>query len=128
MTSKRILVAEDEVVLGLFYKQYFMEQKDYELVDVVKTGKEVVQLALKEQPDLIIMDIQLRDGKTGIEASQEILDQIDVPILYCTAYSDRETIQQASHSKHEGFVFKPISEEQLTRAIKEIFSAKPRSA
>ena len=55
------------------------------------------------------MDIRLRGEKDGVQAAQEIRQQVDVPIVYVTAYSDRLTVDRARRTEHDGLHSEAVS-------------------
>ena len=90
MAKSRILVVEDEAIVAMGIKQK-LEELDYAVVDIVFTGEDAVQTALREEPDLILMDIVLKGKMDGIEAAAKIRNQLDIPVIYltCLLYTSR---------------------------------------
>lgn len=66
------------------------------------TWKTGVAIATRERPDLVLMDIRLKGEKDGVQAASETRQEVDVPIVYLTAYSDRLTVDRAKQTKHDG--------------------------
>jgi AmiR/NasT family two-component response regulator len=52
-----------------------------------------------------------------VQAAQEIRQQIDVPIVYLTAHSDRVTVERAKKTEHDGFILKPFLRRELQATI-----------
>jgi CheY-like chemotaxis protein len=65
-------------------------------------------IATRERPDLILIDIRLKGAKDGVQAAEEIHRQIDVPIIYLTAYFDRLTVERAKETEYDGYILKPF--------------------
>ena len=63
------------------------------------------------------MDIRLRGEKDGVQAANEIRQQVDVPIVYVTAYSDRLTVDRAKQSEHDGYILKPFHKRESESTI-----------
>ena len=59
------------------------------MVNVARTHTEAVDAVAKERPGLILADIQLADGSSGLEAVNQILDSFSVPVIFITAYPER---------------------------------------
>ncbi len=105
---KRILVVEDNEK-NMYLISYILRNKGYEVIES-RTGVEGVELAIKEKPDLVIMDIQLPDID-GLEATKRIREfegNEDLPIIAVTSYAmvgDREKVLSAGCA---GYIEKPI--------------------
>jgi len=87
-TAARILVIEDEPIIAMDIESIVMEM-GHESVGIADTHDAAMKLATDERPDLILSDIQLADGSSGIDAAHDILAQFDVPIIFITAYPER---------------------------------------
>lgn len=88
LAATRVLVIEDEPVIAMHISE-IVREAGHEVVGVATTKAEAVALARAEQPGLVLCDIQLDDGSTGIEAAQEILAALDIPIIFVTAFPER---------------------------------------
>ena len=94
MADVRVLVVEDEAIVA---RDLQMRLRDlgYLVPAIAHTGNDAVRLAEEVVPDLVLMDINL-DGKVdGIEAAAIIRQQRDIPVVYLTAYTDKETVERA---------------------------------
>jgi CheY-like chemotaxis protein len=107
MTESRILVVEDEAIVAMGIKQK-LEDLGHHVVDTVYTGEDAVETALKTEPDLILMDIVLKGSMDGIEAAAKIRKQLDIPVIYLTAYSDEEVLERARMTEPYGYIIKPL--------------------
>jgi len=112
----RILIVEDETLVAR-HIQNMVGGLGYEIVGVVATGEEAVALALKERPELVLMDIMLRGQMDGIAAAREIWQNLNVPIVYLTAYADESTLHRAKLTQPFGYLLKPFEERELYTAI-----------
>jgi PAS domain S-box-containing protein len=120
MGNHRILVVEDDALSGKFIQQDLIEQ-GYDVPEVVTSGKEVMEKISEEQPDLILMDIKLKGEGDGIAAALNIASRYDIPIIYLTAHTDRDTILRAKITKPYGFLVKPINMSELHVAVEFAF-------
>ena len=116
MTESRILVVEDEAIVAMGIKQK-LEDLGHRVVDIVFTGEDAVQAALEKEPDLILMDIVLKGSMDGIEAAAKIRNQMDVPVIYLTAYSDEEVLERARMTEPYGYIIKPFKKSELNANI-----------
>lgn len=83
----------------------------------MRSGEEAINKTLEKKPDLILMDIMLKGNITGIEAARAIKQEMDLPVIYLTAYTDEKTIQNAKLTDPFGYVLKPFDERTLHFSI-----------
>ena len=112
----KVLVVEDESIVGIDLRQTLIKL-NYQVLDVVRTGEDAIKTALEKKPDVILMDIMLSGKISGIEAVHKIREEIDVPIIYLTAYADEKTIQSAKLTEPFGYIVKPYEERSLHSSI-----------
>ncbi len=112
----RILVVEDETLVAR-HIQNMVGGLGYEVVGVTATGEEAVAIALREKPELVLMDIMLRGPMDGIAAAREIWQSLNVPVVYLTAYADESTLHRAKLTQPFGYLLKPFEERELYTAI-----------
>lgn len=86
--ASRILVIEDEPIIALDIAST-LRQSGHTLVGVAATHREAVEVAGRETPELILADIQLADGSSGLEAVSEILTDRYLPVVFITAFPER---------------------------------------
>lgn len=87
-TRARILIIEDEPIIAMDIEM-IVRELGHEVVAVATTHAEAVAEAQKHQPGLVLADIQLADNSSGIEAVQEILIDVTVPVIFITAFPER---------------------------------------
>jgi CheY-like chemotaxis protein len=83
-----VLIIEDEPFIALDM-QSLVEEQGHRVVDVARTHREAIEAARRHRPGLILADIQLADGSSGLEAVNEILGAVSVPVIFITAYPER---------------------------------------
>lgn len=88
MLSATVLIIEDEPIIALHLKK-IMASMDHEVVGVVRTHSEAVRAAEAMRPELILADISLADGSSGIDAVRDILAEQSVPVIFITAFPER---------------------------------------
>ncbi len=114
----RILIVEDEGILAM-KTQADLELMGHEVVGIVDNGKYAIEIARREKPDVILMDIVLKGSMNGIEASGVISGDGGCKIIYMTAHTDAPTVEYAKSTKHVGFLYKPFEPYQLKQALDE---------
>jgi len=115
-TGARVLIVDDEAIIARHVHNYLI-QLGYEVIGIVSSAEEAVETAVRLQPDLLLMDIELPGPVDGIEAVRRIRSQIDVPVVYLTAYSDDVTIQRAESTGPFGYIIKPFQARELRITI-----------
>lgn len=124
MGKAKILIVEDEVIIGLDIQKKLTDM-GYVVSGIADTGDSAIKMIRNDQPDIVLMDIVIKNDKDGIETAEEILNQFNIPVIFLTAYSDEETIQRAKISEPYGYIIKPFKEREL-RVIIEISLYKHR--
>ncbi len=84
----RVLIIEDEPIIAMHIEQIVLDM-GHEVVGIAMTRDDAVLLAREERPDLVLADIQLADGSSGIDAAETILADFAVPVVFITAYPER---------------------------------------
>jgi two-component system, cell cycle response regulator len=112
----QVLVVEDE---GLVAKDLARSliRFGYNVVARAATGDEAIRLAALLQPDLILMDICLRGRLDGVATATLIHEKAATPVVFLTAFSDKETLDRAMAAQPFGFVVKPFQEVALRCAL-----------
>jgi CheY-like chemotaxis protein len=83
-----VLIIEDETFIALDLEG-LAESLGHRVVGIARTHDEAVTLAKSKKPGLILADIQLADGSSGLDAVNELLDEFEVPVIFITAYPER---------------------------------------
>jgi DNA-directed RNA polymerase specialized sigma24 family protein len=83
-----VLIIEDETFIALDLEG-LAESLGHRVVGIARTHAEAVALARAKKPGLILADIQLADGSSGLDAVNELLDEFEVPVIFITAYPER---------------------------------------
>ncbi|HEX6823457.1 MAG TPA: response regulator [Candidatus Sulfotelmatobacter sp.] len=115
-TGPRALIVEDEALIAEELRERLL-RLGFAVIAAVSSGEEGIEIATRERPDLVLMDIRLSGDKDGVQAAREIREQVDVPIVYLTAYSDRRTVERANKTDHDGFILKPFLRRELHSTI-----------
>lgn len=111
-----ILVVEDERIVAEDI-QRSLQNLGYSISATVSSGKEAVEKAGEENPDLILMDIVLKGDMDGIQAAERITSWFNIPVIYLTAYADEKRLQRAKVTEPYGYILKPFEDRELHTAI-----------
>lgn len=110
----RILIADDESIIRLGLKS--MLENLGHLVIAATNGREAIRLAETQRPDLAILDIRM-PYTDGLQAARTIAQTHPMPILFLTAFSERDLIDKATDLPVHGYLVKPIQPEELGAAV-----------
>jgi CheY-like chemotaxis protein/DNA-directed RNA polymerase specialized sigma24 family protein len=86
--STKVLIIEDEPIISLDL-QSIVREMGHTVAAIATTRDEAVRAARKTEPGLVLADIKLADGSSGIDAVRQILSEVQVPIVFITAYPER---------------------------------------
>ncbi len=111
-----ILVVEDNAVVAMEIFQR-LTNTGYNVLGPISTGEEAVETALREQPDLILMDIRLGGEIDGVEAVKKIEEDADIPVIYLTAMTDESSLSHVKSTQPFGYIIKPFDGKELHFAI-----------
>lgn len=117
MKSKKIMVVEDEKLTMLFITET-LEDYGYEDILEYACGQDIIDTIKQGTvPDLILMDINIKGSKDGIQTATEILQLCNIPIVFMSAYNDKRTIKEVLAVSLYGFISKPFNERELYIAL-----------
>jgi DNA-binding LytR/AlgR family response regulator len=111
-----ILVTEDEIIVRKDIERC-LTNLGYNVVATADNGEDAIELALKHKPDLALMDIMIKGDMNGIAAAEEIKRNIDIPVVFLTAYADENTLNEAKMAEPHGYILKPFKDVDIQTAI-----------
>lgn len=109
MSEVNVLIVEDEPMVAEDIAEA-LNNIDFKVSAVVYTEKAALEELLQNTPDIAILDINLKNGKEGIQIAEEINRRYHIPFVYLTAYSDKQTLEMAQHTQPAGYLVKPFTE------------------
>lgn len=83
-----VLIIEDETFIAMDLES-LVKNLGHNVIGVARTHADAVALAKNKKPGLILADIQLADGSSGLDAVNELLRTFEVPVVFITAYPER---------------------------------------
>ncbi len=99
-----------------------LEQMGHEVLGLLPRGEDVMPFLTHNTPELVLLDINLKEEKDGIDIAREIKGLYDIPIIFLTANSDDRHFNQAKETRPEAFISKPFKKRELQRAIELMIS------
>jgi PAS domain S-box-containing protein len=112
MTPTNVLIVEDENIIALDLKRILI-RSGYAVSHIANSGDEALAAVAAAPPDAVLMDIGLSGTMDGIQTSQRILEQFDIPIIFVTANSDLATVRKSQNANPFGYVLKPFDEREI---------------
>lgn len=114
--TKRVLIVEDDMIISLVIEN-MVKELGHEVVGKATSGLDAIELALENNPDLILMDIRLKGEMDGIEAVKVIKEKISTSVIYLTGNSDRVNYDRAKATKCVDLITKPFTINDLTKSF-----------
>ncbi|HEV7380977.1 MAG TPA: response regulator, partial [Dyadobacter sp.] len=112
----QILIVEDEAVIGMYVSD-LLESQGYQVIEVVDNGREALAVFQRNHVDLLLCDIHLKGDWDGIETVKKLTEVREVPVIYLTAFADRETVERAKHTYPSAYLTKPVRSDNLKLAV-----------
>ncbi|MGR3760267.1 response regulator [Roseobacteraceae bacterium NS-SX3] len=114
-TTGKVMIIEDEAIIAMDLEAIVSEM-GHRITGVARTETSALELAAKEEPDLILSDIQLADNSSGIDAVNGILERHgNRPVIFITAYPERLLTGEGPEPAF--LISKPYTEEQVRSAV-----------
>ncbi|MEP3668519.1 MAG: response regulator, partial [Roseibium sp.] len=87
-TKTEVLIIEDEPLISMDLT-HIVESLGHSVTTVARTASDAIAAAKNKAPGLVLADIQLADGSSGIDAVKEILSEMSVPVIFITSFPER---------------------------------------
>jgi two-component system, NarL family, response regulator DevR len=116
----RVLLVDDHQVVRLGLRTLLSRHADIEIAGEAGTAASAVEEARRLQPDLVLMDVRLPDGK-GYDACRQIHQLIpDTRVLFLTSFADEQTVMESLDAGGDGYLLKEIDEAALVQAVRNV--------
>ena len=117
MAQRRALIVDDEVIFAL-NMEADMQELGFDVCDLAANGHQATTLAMSNQPDLVLMDVNLEGGREGIEVARWLHELCDVPIVFVTGCLDPDTLARINKQVPGARVLsKPVYRDRLADAV-----------
>lgn len=124
--SVRILLVDDHRVVRAGFRELLEDQEAFEVIGETGSGAESIKLAHEHDPDVVLMDIELRGSEmTGIQATRKIrAANPDIKIIALSVFADVQHVKAMVAAGAKGYLSKACSEDELTAAICSVMDGK----
>jgi two-component system, response regulator PdtaR len=117
MAQRRALIVDDEVIFAL-NMEADMQELGFDVCDLAANGSQAATLAMSNQPDVVLMDVNLEGGREGIEVARWLHELCDVPIVFVTGCLDPDTLARINKQVPSARVLtKPVFRDRLADAV-----------
>lgn len=118
----RIVIADDHAVVRTGFSMILNYQEDMEVVGTAADGVEAYQKVMTHKPDVLIMDLSMPPGESGLIATSKIAESFpETKILILTMYDDEEYLFHVLRNGAKGYILKNAPDEQLLLAIRTVY-------
>lgn len=111
-----VLIVEDEALIAMDLEM-IVESMNFNVVGTSDNGDDALDLIATRDPDLILLDVNIKGHKDGIELAEIIKEKTKKPFIFITSYADKATLDRAKHTLPYGYILKPFSEQELKATI-----------
>lgn len=112
----KILIVEDEVIVARDIAQQ-VQALGYQVAGIASQGEQAIAMIGQQQPDLVLMDIQLAGAMDGITAAHIIRTQYAIPVVFLTAFAADDVLERAKLTEPFGYILKPFPERILSTVL-----------
>ncbi len=119
-----VLIIEDEPIIALDLEA-MVEELGHQVTGIARTHREAIAQVRSRRPGLVLADIQLADGSSGLDAVNEILSSISVPVIFITAFPER--LLTGDKPEPAFLITKPFQPEAVKAAISQVLFFDRRS-
>jgi DNA-binding NarL/FixJ family response regulator len=116
MSELKILIIEDEPVIAENISMY-LNNADFTVSGIAYDDEEAMNQLRNNTPDAVILDINLDSAIDGIQIADYINKNLQLPFLFLTSYSDKETLQRAKVVEPSGYIVKPFNGQTLLASL-----------
>ena len=111
-----ILIVEDEALIAMDLAAG-LERDGYRVAGIADTAEEAKEIFMREEIDIVLMDIHIHGDVDGVEAAGELMKVRAVPLIYLSAFTDAATVERVKGTQPAAFLSKPYSLPNVRIAI-----------
>lgn len=121
----RVMFVDDHEMVRIGVSSYLSAQPDIEVVGEADNGKTAVEMALKLRPDVILMDLVMKE-MDGIEATKKIIEQWpEAKIIIVTSFLDDEKVYPALEAGATSYLLKTSKASEIADAVRATYKGQP---
>ena len=116
MDKPSVFIVEDEVIISADLAMQ-LSKAHYQVLGTVDTGQKALAFLKEQQPDIVIMDVQLKGDLDGIDVANQVNKLYDIPVIFLTSNTDTATFNRARLSFPHAFLSKPFRIKDVIHSI-----------
>lgn len=116
----KVLIIEDELLIAEDMRMHLIKL-GYIVTGIASSYTEAIESADSELPDIALVDIIIDGDKDGIETAKALKSKFQLPIIFLTSHSDKDTVEKAKLVKPDGYLVKPFNSQDLFTSIEIAF-------
>lgn len=116
MSEVRVLIVEDDPLIAENISLY-LNNADFTVSGIAYDSEEARRHLAHNTPDVVLLDIHLNSREDGIDLARHINKHHNIPILFLTSYSDKETLARAKEVEPSAYIVKPFEEKALLASL-----------
>jgi signal transduction histidine kinase len=108
----KIMVVEDESIVAKDL-ELTLKRLGYIVPATASSSDDALSKAAQHRPDLVLMDVHIKGAIDGIATARRLRREMNIPVIYLTAYADDDTVARARETEPFGYLLKPFNEREL---------------
>lgn len=116
MSEIKVLIVEDEAIIAEDLAD-ILSSNAYKVCGIARTYPKAIELLDSEQPDIILLDIQLKGERDGVDLARTIRESYHMPFIFVSSHSDSATVKRASEMNPYGYLVKPFDDDDVLVAL-----------
>ena len=116
MTQTRVFFVEDDEILAKVI-EWRLDKLGYSVCGTAATGVEAIALIKEKEPDVVLLDIELKGHMDGIDVGEFLSTKTKIPFIYLTSHTEDSFLKRAKKTGPKGYIRKPFTDDELRVAI-----------
>jgi DNA-binding NarL/FixJ family response regulator len=116
MSEVRVLIVEDEPLIAEDISD-FLGETNYICAGIAYDSETALDMLINRDPDIALLDINIEGSMNGIDIAQVIRNKHNIPFIFLTSHSDKETLDKAKLTLPYGYIVKPFNENDLISSL-----------
>jgi DNA-binding NarL/FixJ family response regulator len=114
--SIKILIVEDEPLICEDLAN-ILTKEGYQVIGQAYDGVTAMDMIYNRKPEIVLLDISLDHQMSGLDIAKIINEKYDIPFIFITSYSDKQTLDQAKNLLPEGYIVKPFKKKDILTTL-----------
>ena len=114
--KSKIFILEDELITAESIKAS-LTRNGYTVTGIARSGETALQELEKNPAHLVLVDIRLKGEMDGIETARHITGRFGIPVIYLSAFADKEILEKVKQTESYGYLIKPFNDKELSSNI-----------